>query len=118
MGYLKITCGQCGGAWEVYGHGDFYREDARTCPHCMEQVDGQTWRNQVVPAFGTMADMNRELEKDHTGYYVPLFRVEYLEPPIKEQEAPDRDLTDLEERLETVERDVTMLSVLATQGGF
>lgn len=80
MGYLRIRCGNCGNHWDVYAHGDYYREDARTCPHCLNEIDKQTWKQSVVPAFGAMCDANRQLLTDSTGYGITLFSVEYREP--------------------------------------
>lgn len=40
-------------------------------------IDTQTWEKQIIPAFASMDDANRELEKDHSGYHTPLFDVSY-----------------------------------------
>lgn len=77
MGYLKISCGSCGGKWEVYAH-QVKDERANQCPHCFAEIDRQTWERQIIPAFGEMEDANRELVKDSTGYHGPLFKVGYL----------------------------------------
>lgn len=76
MGYLKIHCDRCSGVWEVYAH-QIKDERTRQCPHCHAEIDKQTWERQIVPAFGALDDANRELLKDHTGYHVPRFWVEY-----------------------------------------
>lgn len=80
MGVLKINCGYCGGSWEVYSR-DMKYDKARTCPHCLQSVERQTWDKQILPAFGMLDDANRELFKDHTGYHKTLFSVSY-EPDI------------------------------------
>lgn len=77
MGYLKIKCGWCGKEWRVVESSEFDHETARTCPKCGEQIDEQTWNNQVLPALGSMADANRELHKDALGYGVTRFKIGY-----------------------------------------
>lgn len=77
MGYLKLTCGECGREWEVYAH-QMEDERANQCPHCFAEIDRQTWDQQIVPAFLGMDDANRELMKDSTGYHKPLFHANYL----------------------------------------
>lgn len=76
MGYLKIHCDRCGGAWEVYAH-QVKDERANQCPHCFWEIDRQTWERQIVPAFCALDDANRELAKDSIGYHAPFFWVEY-----------------------------------------
>lgn len=78
MGYLHIHCDYCGGTWDIYGHSNFNEQAARTCPHCQQRIDGQTWKKQILPAFAAMMDCNRELYKDHTGYRKSLFTVDYI----------------------------------------
>ena len=51
---------------------------ARTCPHCGKSIDPQTWEGQVLPAFGMVADANRELVKDATGYHGPQFSFDVI----------------------------------------
>lgn len=78
MGYLEVECGCCGKRWRVSESSGFHERAARTCPKCGEQVDEQTWERQVVPALGCMADANRELHKDATGYGKTRFMVGYV----------------------------------------
>lgn len=83
MSYMKIHCGRCGGTWEIYGRDDWNSEKARQCPHCFSEIDRQTWFNQVVPGFCAVADANRELYKDHTGYHgQELFRVDVISDKV------------------------------------
>lgn len=82
MGMLKIHCGYCGQTWEVYARSDYHRHAIRTCPHCDSKIDGQTWEKQILPAFLSMCDANRELVKDHTGYGQPMFTVDFIEDRI------------------------------------
>ncbi len=77
MGYLRIKCHSCGKTWELYPH-MMADERAWMCPRCMNQIDEQTWRNQLFPAWGYMSDANMELVKDHTGYSKPLFEVDFI----------------------------------------
>jgi len=76
MGYLKIHCEHCGGGWVVYAH-QVNDEQANCCPHCFAEIDRQTWGRQIIPAFAALEDANRELLKDHAGYHVSRFWVEY-----------------------------------------
>lgn len=82
MAYLNIHCRYCRKHWEVYERDDFNSPKARTCPHCNSKIDEQTWNNQVIPAFGMVADANRELVKDHTGYHTPLFYFDVISDHI------------------------------------
>jgi len=77
MSYMKIRCDNCGESWEVYEWG-IKNEFARYCPHCLSAIDEQTWKNQILPAFGSVGDANRELIKDYEGYNTPLFAVDML----------------------------------------
>lgn len=82
MAQLRIHCGYCKGTWDVYGREDWRSERSRTCPHCNSKIDGQTWEKQILPAFGSMMDANRELMNDHTGYNQPLFAVDFIEDHV------------------------------------
>lgn len=102
MGTLRIYCDYCGQKWEVYGSRDFHSKSARTCPHCGSRIDGQTWENQIVPAFCMMNDANRELMKDHAGYKHPIFTLDYEADHYFPDSAKDAEaiLTDIMEILE------------------
>lgn len=78
MAYMRIYCGYCGQKWEVYERDNWNSQQAATCPHCGERIDGQTWARQVVPAFCAAADANREMERDAAGYHIPRFRFDIL----------------------------------------
>ena len=79
MGFLRIHCKNCGGYWDVYEDDDYRLRSYKTCPHCKEQIDGQDWEKQVIPAFGAMLDANKELKKTATGYKAPLFTVDFIQ---------------------------------------
>lgn len=68
MTYMEIHCGSCGRAWRVEISDNYQQDTARTCPQCGQQIDRQTWNNQVLPALGTVHDANFELARDATGY--------------------------------------------------
>ena len=68
MTYMEIHCGSCGRAWRVEISDNYHQDTARTCPRCGQQIDRQTWNNQVLPALGTVHDANFELARDATGY--------------------------------------------------
>ena len=78
MAYMRIHCGYCGQAWEVYERDNWNSQNARTCPHCFKRIDGQTWEEQILPGFGQVADANRELLKIHTGYHLPVFTFDVI----------------------------------------
>lgn len=78
MAYMRIHCDYCGQKWEIYERDNFNHWKARMCPHCGSKIDEQTWQRQILPGFGQIADANRELMKDHTGYHRPLFTVDVI----------------------------------------
>lgn len=78
MSYMRIHCNYCGQAWEVYGSRDWNNDRERSCPHCQQEIDLQTWRREILPAFGSFSDANRELFKDHTGHHTPLFTIDFV----------------------------------------
>ena len=78
MAYLKIYCDSCGQSWEVYERA-MNDEKSRECPRCRAEIDQQTWKKQILPAWGQVSDSNRELIKDHTGYYAPLFSFDVID---------------------------------------
>lgn len=78
MGYLRIHCKRCRRRWHVYARDNWQEGAARCCPHCGAVIERQTWESQILPAFGAMADANRELVKDHTGYQAPAFAVDFI----------------------------------------
>ena len=77
MSYMKIHCDYCGGSWEVY-EWTLDHEKSRYCPHYFSKIDEQTWKNQVLPAYASVCDANRELVKDFTGSHIPLFSVDVI----------------------------------------
>ena len=82
MAYMKIYCDTCKHTWEIYDRDNWDNDKAQQCPHCYSEIDIQTWKNQVVPAFGMVADANRELYKDHIGSDEPLFRFDVIADAI------------------------------------
>lgn len=77
MAYLRIYCDYCGQKWDVYER-SIHDEKSRICPHCMAEIEPQTWSRQIVPALGMVSDANRELYKDHLGYHRPIFTVDVI----------------------------------------
>ena len=118
MGYLRIHCDYCGGTWDVYGHSNFHERAARTCPHCQQRIDGQTWEKQILPAFGGMMDANRELLKDHSGYHAPLFTVDYVADHYFPNDARDNGaaLFNLEMQIEDLQKQVETLTAAVIAG--
>ena len=78
MAYIRIHCEVCGGTWEIYHRDDWNDDKARHCPHCFSEIDPQTWKRQVLPAFGAVHDANAELLKDSTGQHRPLFSFDVI----------------------------------------
>lgn len=78
MAFMRIYCGYCGQHWEVYERDNWNSQQAATCPHCGKRIEGQTWVNQVVPAFCAVSDANRELKRDSTGYGLPHFQFDII----------------------------------------
>lgn len=116
---LKIKCFYCDGSWEVYSR-DMNNEKARICPHCQSSIESQTWKNQIMPAFGMLDDANRELFKDHTGHHIPLFSVSY-EPDVlfknAEQGEIAADISNMKADIEAIKDSIsecTEMLILAT----
>lgn len=118
MGYLRIHCDYCGGTWDVYGHSNFHDRAARTCPHCQQRIDGQTWERQIVPAFGGMMDANRELMKDHSGYHSPLFTVDYIADHYFPNDARETGTAvfNLELQIEDLQKQIEQLTAAVIAG--
>lgn len=111
MGFLRIHCKNCGGYWDIHEDDDYQLRKFKTCPHCKEQIDGQDYLNQVLPAFGAMLDANKELKKTSTGYNAPLFTVDFIQSckvigdrVVEDEDNDDRDyLSEMEELTDSVE---------------
>ena len=126
MGMLRIHCHNCGGHWDLYdgkagrNAPDSYKHRTyKTCPHCHEQIDGQDWDRQILPAFAAMADANRELYKTHTGYGTPLFSVDYIEdrycPDDEEGDTLRASIDTLRERIDIL-ADAVITAALMKEG--
>ncbi len=78
MAYLRIYCDYCGQKWDVYQR-NMKDDSSRVCPHCMAEIDPQTWVRQIVPALCMVADANQELFRDHLEYHKPVFTFDVKE---------------------------------------
>ena len=78
MAMMKIYCDYCGQKWDIYERDNWNDDKARTCPHCFNKIDGQTWKNEIIPAFGAYMDLNKQLIKD-TGLGCVRFSVDFSE---------------------------------------
>ena len=97
MAYMIIHCDYCGQSWEVYGSRDWNKNKNRECPHCQHKIDRQTWKNEILPAFGSFSDVNRELFKDHTGNHTPLFTIDFVSDHVfRKVREPHEVLDDLD----------------------
>ena len=88
MAFMRIHCDVCGGTWEVYHRDNWKNGKARQCPHCFSEIDGNTWENEVLPAFGAVQDVNAELFKDSTGYHKPLFSIDFVADHLYQARKP------------------------------
>ena len=77
MAFLRIHCAYCGGTWDVY-HRQRELDPARRCPHCDSHIDGETWREKILPAYNTMRAANMGLLDDHMQHHCPRFEVDYI----------------------------------------
>ena len=93
MAFLRIYCDYCGQKWDVYQR-SMKDNNSRVCPHCMAEIDPQTWSRQIVPALCMVSDANRELIKDHLGYHRPVFTVDVIEDSYFRSRAADCDEED------------------------
>jgi DNA-directed RNA polymerase subunit RPC12/RpoP len=73
---LKIHCYGCGTTWTIQEGEDWKNEKTRTCPGCGKRIDATIWERDLLPGFLSLADANRELEKDSIGFSdIPHFIV-------------------------------------------
>lgn len=84
MVYLRIHCYSCGGEWSVYSKLREY-DAARTCPHCESRIDGDTWRQKVLPAFSAANAANVALMDDHVNYHTAPFEVDFIADSVFER---------------------------------
>lgn len=78
MGYLRIHCARCRRRWDIYSRDNWNGATSHQCPHCGAAMDRQTWERQILPAFGAIEDANKEIYKDHVGYKIPMFRIDFI----------------------------------------
>lgn len=78
MAFLRIYCDYCNQKWDVYER-SMKDEKSRVCPHCLSEIDRQTWNRQIIPALCMVSDANKELIKDHLGYHRPIFQIDVIE---------------------------------------
>ena len=76
MLYVKISCGNCKNDFEIYSREINFRDDPVRCPHCLRQMEAKHWNN-LIDAFLTAADWNRQALKTHQEHGTPLFQVEF-----------------------------------------
>ena len=76
MAKMKIHCRSCGKSWKITERDKWNNDNARICPHCFKKIDCQTWKNDILPAFGAFMDLNKQLIKD-TGAGCTLFSVDF-----------------------------------------
>jgi hypothetical protein len=74
--FIRIKCHNCGGNWKIYERDNWKDNKFRICPHCYSEIDSQTWKNQILPAWGFYMDANRELIKD-IGLGNKLFTIDF-----------------------------------------
>lgn len=77
MLYVKMSCGCCGNAFEIYSREMNFRDTPVRCPHCLQQMDNKQWNN-LIDAFLTAADWNGQGLKAHGEHGSPLFQAEFI----------------------------------------
>lgn len=90
MAYLRIHCGACGGAWEVY-HKQREYDPSQRCPHCDCKIDPRTWHTVIMPAYNSMKAANMALLDDHTQYHCPHFEVDFIADTMFQSAQPRLD---------------------------
>ena len=103
MAYMRIHCEMCGGTWEVYQRDDWKDDRARQCPHCFREIDRQIWDKEILPAFGAASDANAELFKNSTGYYKPIFTVDFMADRLYQEKRTSNDSCPLSDVLQEFE---------------
>ena len=72
MGFLRIHCHACGGAWEVYRR-QVDGAAARECPHCGKRIEQGVWNGEIRPAYKAFEGANAALPDLPT-----RFEVDYI----------------------------------------
>lgn len=102
MVYMVIHCTNCFQSWQVYFRDNWKSDTARTCPHCGSRIDKHIWEREILPAFGSAADANRELLKLHLGNRsCPLFTFDIKANPA---------LADQQGSTEAIQKEQTAIS--------
>lgn len=81
--YMRIKCGICNKAWEVYHRDNWKADTARTCPRCGAEVNKSTWEYDILPAFNMANDAELEICKERTG---AAFSISYM-PDVEPENA-------------------------------
>lgn len=87
MAFMRIHCGVCGRVWEVYNHGNWKADSARTCPGCFAEVDKTHWEQNILPVFGEMNDAERDMMKSE-----PIFSVDIISDRAKAERNKGRGM--------------------------
>ena len=77
MDYLKVKCHRCGNSFHLYNKDMRCEEKPPMCPHCLVGMDKTQWE-QLIDAYFTFAEVNKNFRKYHTDRGEPLFQVELL----------------------------------------
>lgn len=77
MLYVKLTCGTCGFDFEIYHSEMNQRDHPIRCPHCLRQMRDRHWQN-LIDAYMTAADWNREVLKSYLEFGAPRFEAEFM----------------------------------------
>ena len=76
MGYLKITCHNCGGTFELYNHTMNHEDRPPRCPHCLAKMTDKQWE-RLVDAYFTFEEVNKNFRSKHKERGEKLFQAEF-----------------------------------------
>lgn len=72
--FVKVRCGNCGGAFELY-HKTMQEAPPARCPHCYTQMTEKQWSG-LADCYHTMQDWNTQTAKSHEEHGTPGFVAE------------------------------------------
>lgn len=82
MGYLKITCYNCEGTFELYQHTMNHEEKPPRCPHCLARMTDRQWE-RLVNAYFTFEEVDKNFRTSHEERGTKLFQAEFKNYYVK-----------------------------------
>ena len=80
---MRFHCDSCGGKWDVYAHMKEY-DQSRTCPHCGQRIDADTWQKSILPAYKAVKAANEVIYHDHIEFHSGVFAVDFIADTVFE----------------------------------